>query len=136
MIAGQFSAFLSDLIGRERSVTIATILSIVALAALMSVGDTSQPWLLYIYASCFGYGSGLFIPTFFAGAADIFHGRHYGSILGILLSGVGIGGFIGPWLGGYIHDISGSYYYAFVIGIISLCIACVVFWIAAPRNAK
>ena len=136
MVAGQFSAFLSDLIGREMTVTIATILSIGALVALISVGDTSQPWLLYIYAICFGYGSGLFIPTFFAGAADIFHGRHYGSISGILLTGVGTGGFIGPWLGGYIHDISGSYYDAFVIGIICCCIACVAFWIAAPRNAK
>jgi len=136
MIAGQFSGFISDWIGREMSVTIAAILSIGALVALISVGDTSQPWLLYTYAICFGYGGGLFVPALFAGAADIFHSRHYGSISGVLLTGLGIGGFIGPWLGGYIYDISGSYYSAFVIGIICLCIACVAFWIAAPRNAK
>ena len=41
----------------------------------------------------------------------------------------------GPWLGGYIFDISGNYDSAFILCIVCFGIACMVFWIAAPRNA-
>ncbi len=135
MAAGQLSAFISDWIGREISVTLAAVLAIGATAALTSVTDTSQPWLLYVYATCFGYGAGLCGPTLFAGAADMFHGRHFGAISGLLLTGLGAGGAIGPWLGGYIYDISGSYNSAFVLSMVCFGLACISFWIAAPRKA-
>jgi len=135
MVAGQLSSAISDFIGRELTVTLASLLSIGALVALLSVRDTSQPWLLYVYATCFGYGAGVYSPAAIAGAADIFHGRHFGAIAGLLLTGMGIGGGIGPWLGGYIYDISGSYSSAFVLCMVCFGLACIAFWIAAPRNA-
>ena len=134
--AGQFSAFISDWIGREKTITLAAVLSIGALVALISVKDTSQPWLLYLYAICLGYGGGLFAPIVFAGAADIFYGRHFGAIAGLVGTGLGIGGAIGPWLGGYIYDISGSYTSAFILCTVCFGLACVAFWVAAPRNAN
>jgi MFS family permease len=132
---GQASAFISDRIGREKTITLAAILSIGSLVVLLSVKDTSQPVLLYVYAICFGYGGGLFSPTIFAGTADIFHGRHYGGIAALLLTGMGVGAAIGPWLGGYIYDISGSYSGAFLVCIVCFSLACIAVWIAAPRNA-
>ena len=136
MVAGQLSSSISDWIGRETTVLIATILAVGGLIALLSVEDSSQPWLLYAYATSFGCGSGLYAPTMFAGGADIFHGRHYGAVAGLLLTGMGVGGVIGPWLGGYLYDTSGSYFYPFVIAILSVCLACITFIIAAPRKAK
>jgi fucose permease len=109
MSAGQISAFISDWVGRERIITLATIMSIGALVALVSVRDNSQPILLYLYAIGFGYGAGLWVATLDAGTTDLFHSRHFGEIVGLLLTGQGIGGAIGPWLGGYIYDVSGSY---------------------------
>jgi len=135
MVTGQVSAFISDWIGREKAITLAAILSTIALVALSSVKDTSQPILLYVYAICFGYGGGLFCATAFAGTADIFHGRHFGEIAGLLLTGQGIGGAIGPWLGGYIYDVSGSYRMSFVLCIVCFGLACLMVWIAAPRKA-
>jgi MFS family permease len=135
VVAGRVSASISDWIGREKTVTLATILSIGALVALVSVKDTAHPQLLYFYATCFGYGAGLYSPAIFAGTADIFHGRHFGAISGLLLTGMGIGGAIGPWLGGYLYDVSGSYKGAFVLCMICFGLACIMVWIAAPRNA-
>jgi len=135
IVAGRLSAFISDWIGREKTMTLAIVLSIGALVALVLVRDTSQPWLMYVYATCFGYGAGLYSPNMFATAADIFHGRHFGAITGLLLAGMGVGGAIGPWLGGYIYDISGSYISAFVLSMACFGLACIAFWIAAPRNA-
>jgi MFS family permease len=134
MALGQLSAALSDWIGREKTITLAVVLAIVALVALISVRDTSQPWLLYVYAVCFGFGAGLASPTIFAGVADLFYGRHYGAISGLILTGFGIGGIIGPWLGGYIYDVTGSYFSAFVFAIVCFGLSAIAYWIAAPRN--
>lgn len=135
LAAGQLSGFISDWLGREITVTLANILTIGALVALVSVRDASQPWLLYLYAVSFGYGGGLYSPAIAAGVADIFHGKHFGAIAGLLLTGMGVGGVIGPWLGGYIYDTTGSYISAFILCMVCFGLSCITFWIAAPRNA-
>jgi MFS family permease len=135
LFVGQLSGFLSDWVGREKTATLAASLCIGALCALISVRDTSQPWLLYIFSIGFGYGAGLFTPTIFAALADIFHGRNFGAVAGLLLTGMGAGGAIGPWLGGYLFDISGSYVSAFILCILCIAASCLFLWIAAPRKA-
>jgi MFS family permease len=135
MLSGQTSGLMSDRIGREKAMILSSIAALAGLYALTAVHDTSSPWLLYIYALGFGYGTGLFSSILFAGAADIFYGKHFGTASGILLTGMGLGGSIGPWLGGYVYDTTGSYNSAFI-----LCMACIIlasasYWIAAPRNA-
>lgn len=134
-IVGQVGAFISDSIGREKTVLIAVVLAIAGMVALMSVRDTSQPWLLYIYAVCFGLATGLFSPTIIVGLADIYHGRNIGAISALILTGVGFGGAIGPWLGGYVYDMTGSYNIAFIISTAAIALSGISFWIAAPRHA-
>ena len=131
---GQALSGISDWFGREKVITVAVALTVGALTALILLKDTSQAWLLYIYATSFGLGAGLFAPTLFTGAADIFHGRHFGAITGLILTGLGVGGVIGPWVGGYIYDVTGSYLSAFYLCIASSLITCILFWTAAPRK--
>jgi sugar phosphate permease len=133
--AGMFSSSISDWIGREMTVFLAAVLVIGGMMALVLVRDTSAPWLLYSYAICFGIGAGLFSPAVNAGAADIFHGRDFGAIAGFLQTGMGIGGAIGPWLGGFIYDISGSYFGAFIFCMVCFGLAFLAFFFAAPRKA-
>jgi len=135
MLFGQLSAFLSDWLGREKTHTLATCLSIAGLGALLGVNDTSHVWLVYSFAVLFGYGVGLATPVTFAASADIFHGRHFGMVGGLLLGGMGVGGVLGPWLGGYLFDISGSYNSAFALCIVSFVVSSLFLWIAAPRKA-
>ena len=134
LFLGQSAGFLSDRMGRERAATLAAVLSITALVALIFVRNDSRPWLLYVYSICFGLGGGLFTPTIYAGSADIFFGRHFGFVSGLLLTGMGVGAVFGPWLGGYIYDVTGSYLPAFILCIACIGLSCVVFWLAAPRK--
>ena len=53
----------------------------------------------------------------------------------MLLLGTGSGGAIGPWLGGFIYDVTKSYNIAFIISMAAFAVAGISFWIAAPRNA-
>jgi MFS family permease len=133
---GALSGFLSDRIGREKTFTLCCVLSIISLVILLSLKDASNPWALYIFVISFGFPMGLFSPSLIAGAADLFYGKHFGTVNGILFMGFGLGGAIGPWLGGYIFDINGNYSLAFIICIAAYAVACVSFWIAAPRRGK
>ncbi|MEE9400257.1 MAG: MFS transporter, partial [Dehalococcoidales bacterium] len=132
---GALSGFLSDWMGREKIFTLASVLSIISLLILLSQKDASSPWALYIFVFCFGFPMGLHVPTMVAGAADLFYGKHFGMVNGMLLMGFGLGGAIGPWIGGYIFDVTGNYSLAFIIGIAAYGLACISFWIAAPRRA-
>ncbi len=135
MFFGQLSAFLSDWLGREKTHTLATCLSIAGLGMLLGVNDPSRVWLVYSFAVLFGYGIGLATPVTYAASADIFHGRNFGMVGGLLLGGQGIGGVLGPWLGGYLFDISGSYKIAFALCMVSFVFSTLFLWIAAPRKA-
>ena len=135
-IGGQIVSSISDKIGREKTLTIATVLAIGGLVALLSVKNSSQAWLLYVYAISSGFATGLFSPAIIVGLADIFRGRNISSISGFLMTGIGFGGVIGPWLGGFIYDKRHSYDLAFLIGIAAFAVGAVSFWIAAPRKAE
>ena len=136
MVIGQVSSAVSDIVGRELTVLISTILVVFAIGLLSSVTDNTSPWMLYVYALTFGFGAGLYSPTIFIGAADIFHGRHFGTLNGLILAGLGFGGAIGPSLGGYLHDFYGNYRYAFFFAIASFILAGISFIAASPRHYR
>ena len=136
MIVGQFASTASDWIGREVTIIISMLLTILALVSLLLGGDAASPMYLYIYAICMGSGAGLYGPTLYAGTADIFHGSSYGSINGMILSGMGLGGAIGPWVGGYAYDIFGNYERAIIFAIAGFVVSAIAFILAGPRNAE
>lgn len=135
-VVGMFSAGLSDIIGREAAAALATLLGSGATIALLMTDNPNQPWPMYLYSICLGLGAGLITPTIFSGAADIYHGRYYGTATGVILMGMGMGGALGPWLGGLIHDLSGSYRTAFILALICQLIGFGCFFFSAPRRAE
>ena len=127
--------FFGDRWNREKANTagmVAATLGVLALA-----GVSLQPQLLpYLFAICFGFGYGAVAPLFPSIAADIFQGKHFGRIFGLLSLNLGFGGAAGAWFAGYIFDRTGSYQMAFVIDIIVLWLSCAAFWLAAPRKIR
>jgi MFS family permease len=69
-------------------------------------------------------------------AADIFHGPHLGTILGVLELGWGFGGFLGSWFGGYWYDHWGSYHGAYTLSMGVSLLGCLALWLAAPRHSR
>jgi predicted MFS family arabinose efflux permease len=70
--------------------------------------------------------------VFYSTAADLFQGRHFGSILGTITLGFSIAGATGPPLAGFIHDKTNSYFPAFFLILGSLIAAAVLMWLIAP----
>jgi MFS family permease len=68
--------------------------------------------------------------------AEIFQGRHFGTIFGTLMLASIAGGALGPWLTGVIHDATGSYDIAFWIAIALSGVSIIAIWIASPRRIR
>jgi cyanate permease len=80
-----------------------------------------------------GYGM---TSVFGAMPAEIFEGRHYGSIFGTLSLASIAGGAAGPWLAGTIHDATGSYAIAFWIAIGVSLLSIVAIYRASPSGVR
>ena len=112
----------------------ASVFTCVAAVILMFLEPGAGLLPLYSFSVLFGLGSGLFAVCVFVGAADIFFGRDFGLFCGIVTGGMGLGGAFGPWLGGVLFDVSGSYHYSFLFAALSFLISFVCFFLAAPRR--
>ena len=135
-VVGNLCSFLSDRLGRERVFIPSCLLSAVAVCFLFLIKDTSHPWLSLLYAVFFGLGIGTAAPVFFTTVADLFQGRHFGSIQGAVVLGFSLGGAIAPWLAGFLHDKTGSYFSTFLILLGSLFISLVLMRLVAPGKIR
>ena len=108
----------------------------VCYAALIALQYGQSPMLLYVMIAAQGVlGYGL-TSVFAAIVAEIFQGRHYGTIFGtLMLSAIG-GGALGPWATGALHDAYGNYEIAFMIGFVLSLVAVAAIWRAAPRKVR
>lgn len=136
-VPGQIAlGHLSDRVGRELVWTIGCAgFAITYIALLLLDGRPSWPLLIVMVTAqgLLGYG-----VTSVVGAipAEVFEGKHYGSIFGTLMLGGILGGAAGPWATGVIHDLTGSYAIAFWI-CIALCVfASFAIWRAAPGQVR
>ena len=127
--------FFGDRWNRETANTVGMVAATLGVTALAAI--ELQPHLMpWVFAACFGFGYGAVAPLFPSIAADIFQGKHFGRIFGLLSLNLGFGGAAGAWFAGYIFDQNGSYLTAFIVDIVVLWLSCSCFWLAAPRKIR
>jgi MFS family permease len=136
-IPGQIAlGHLSDRIGREWVWTVGSLGFALTYALLLLLSETPTAMLLYLMVIAQGLlGYGL-VSVIGAIPAEIFEGRHYGTIFGTLMLASIAGGAAGPWLTGALHDTHGSYTLAWWIAIASSTLSILAIWLAAPRQIR
>ena len=127
---------LSDRIGREWVWALGNLGFVLALGLLLLMRQHPTTPLLYLMVATQGVlGYGL-ASVFSAIPAEIFQGRHYGTIFGALtLASVGGAGG-GPWVAGALYDRTGSYVLAFWLAIACSVVSAVAIWLAAPGKVR
>src|SRR5262245_23121339 len=136
-IGGQIGlGHLSDRIGREWVWTAACLGYAICYAALLVLRDhPTMGWLVTMIAAqgLLGYG---IASVFAAIVAELFQGRHYGSVFGVLGLGAGLGAGLGPLTAGLLYDLTGRYAEAFWVAIGCCAISTIAIWQAAPRKVR
>jgi len=127
---------LSDRIGREWVWTLGSLGFVLCYVALLLMRDHPTRALLYLMVGAqgvLGYGLASVFPAI---PAEIFQGRHYGTIFGTLSIAAITGGALGPWVAGALHDRTGSYAPAFGIAIACSLISMTAIWFASPGKVR
>jgi len=131
-----FWGWLSDRIWREITYSLGTLCICLGIGSLLLMEITGQKALSYPFFIFFGMGWGVTAPLFMSIAADLFKGKGFGLIYGIVEGGIGVAGAIGAWIAGFIFDRTHSYQWAFLLGIIVVLISGLLAWVAAPRKFR
>ncbi len=136
-VVGQIAiGHLSDRMGREWAFTIALLGFLGTFACLYLLRQWPEAWLMYLMIGLqgfLGYGTSI---VFAATPSDLFAGKHYGLIFGVLATAASAGAALGPWATGLFFDIWGNYDTAFVIAMVLCIISIAAMWIAGPRKVR
>jgi predicted MFS family arabinose efflux permease len=127
---------LSDRLGRIPTALLSYAATAIGTAALVLIGPGFRPWLLYTFILGFGLTLGARGPIVAALAADLYRGRSYGVVLGLITFGNRVGSAIGPWLGGVIYDLTGSYRVAFSVSVAAIVVAAAALTVAGRLGAR
>lgn len=126
----------SDRVGREVTYTLGMISVVASVGMLGVIAVAPGPLPAYVYGALVGVGYSVTAPLLPALISDVFRGRHFGAIFGMLQLGNALGGALGPWLAGRVFDTTGSYRGALIGAVISASVATVALWISRLRAGR
>ena len=115
-MAGRFFSGLAiDRIGSRRVMIFCFFLLIAALLWLLLAKEL---WMIYLFAAVYGIAHGGFFTTLSPIVAEFFGIKSHGALFGITMFCGTFGGALGPFLAGYIFDVTGGYNLAIWICIL------------------
>lgn len=110
--------WISDRIDREVVYVSGIVIMVASVAAITIAGHRASVTWAYLYATMLGVGYSATAAIIPAMVSDRFQGRHFGTILGMGLFSSAAGSALGPWMGGYLFDLTGSYHLPFSIAAV------------------
>ena len=131
-----FWGWFSDRAGREITFTLGGICFSSGILSLLLFQYRPSPIFLYVFALLFGAGWGATAPMFMSISADLYKGKDFGLIYGMVEAAIGMGSALGAWVAGYIFDCTRGYFWAFILTIVSNIVSVLLVWSAAPRKVR
>jgi MFS family permease len=131
-----FWGWFSDRVGREVTYTLGGICFSTGILFLILFQTFPFNFFLYLFALLFGAGWGSTAPMFMSIAGDLYKGRNFGLIYGMLEGFIGMGAAIGSWLGGYLFDQTNTYFWAFILAIVFCALSNLLVRYISPRKLR
>ncbi len=126
------SGFLGDVTDKRHVIAVAFALQVVGTAFF---AYTTTIWHLFGFMVFWGIGFGGSIPVRFAMLADYFGRRHFGSIMGIMMTVSTVFGVVGPIFVGWMFDVRGNYRDPYLILCLTILAAIpLVLGLRPPRS--
>ena len=116
-------SWLADRGGRRLAALLAYACSIAGVGALALVRGPHDDVFVWLYVLLFGGSMGSRGPMISTLAALRYRGAHFGRIYGLISIGMGLGGFLGAWIGGLLHDFTDGYAAVMIFSAAALALA-------------
>lgn len=110
------------------------VLQVAAMVALYPAGSTAI--FLWVVAALIGWNYGSMFTLFPATCLNYFGPTAQGSNYGLLFTSFGLAGFAGPYIGGLLKDMTGTYYVPFVVGAVVVAISVIISALVKPPSKK
>jgi OFA family oxalate/formate antiporter-like MFS transporter len=120
-----FFGWLADR-SREKKYALYPACGVLMLSLLILI-FVNQVWSLMLFAAVFGLGFAAYGPVIPAVVAEVFGKANMGAIFGVVTTGGALGGAAGPYITGLIYDVSGSYVWAWVLGLFCVAASTILF---------
>jgi OFA family oxalate/formate antiporter-like MFS transporter len=120
----------SQRLGARRTLVMISLLQALMVLALFELG--SQVWTLEVAACWVGFHFGGNLALFPLLTAEYFGTKNLGANYGLVFTGYGAGGVLGPMLAGGVWDHLGSYWWAFISAAVGCLIAMVLAMAVRP----
>jgi OFA family oxalate/formate antiporter-like MFS transporter len=126
------SALLTEVLDNRRVLFICFLLQGSSIFILMGIREI---WAFYLFGILFGFFYSGTIPIFPSLLGRFFGLSALGTIYGFFGTSYSVAAISGPLIAGYIHDVTGSYFYPFLLAVFFCYVAAVSsFFIRAPRK--
>ena len=112
--------WLGDRIGRRNSVLLSYAGTVLGMACLLGLTQGPSLPLVAGFVVFFGGTFGSRGPAISAIAAGVFRGPEMGRFYGFITIGMGLGGALGAWFGGFWHDVTGGYVFGLCFAMVAV----------------
>jgi predicted MFS family arabinose efflux permease len=131
-IAGKMSvAYLTTRMGNRRTLFVVLAFQ---MAAMFAFAKADSLALLFAVAAVFGYGFGATSPIRTSLIPELFGLSSVATLIGVVNVAWALGGTAGPFMAGYIFDVTRSYEVAFTVGGVLLAIGlAAAFFVKEPK---
>ena len=132
--------WMSDFLGRRRSLALMSALQGVMMSGLFWIGGSE--WGLYVAAAIIGFNYGGYFALLPAATADLFGNKSVGTNYPYVFLAYGLGGIVGPQLGGFMKDLGESsgdvstWIWAFIPAGIACFVGAAIMVMMKPPKAK
>lgn len=133
VVSKLIAGYISDKIGKKPIIYLSYIVQICAFSFALTINSLS---LVIVFALGFGIGFGMSVPMWAPLLGDIFGRKIVASLFGLLVFSSGIIGGIGPTAFGWLYDVSGSYNWSFIFGIVILSLTLLLAALIKPIGKR
>ncbi len=121
--------YFSDRIGRKQTLGLNLALQVFSWFWIMG---THNSWMLILFAVFFGFSYGAVNAVFPSIVGDYFGRLKAASVIGAIFTIAGVSAAFGPFVGGYIYDLTHSYRLAFLLGGVTNLLALFLLFFSKP----